>query len=58
MWRVGNPPFGDISITDRRYGSRGHKIHDYFFVKSLDKLRAGGVLAYVTLTGTMDKASE
>ena len=53
---VGNPPFGDIGITDRRYG-KALKIHDYFFVKSLDKLRAGGVLAYVTSTGTMDKAT-
>ena len=54
---VGNPPFGDIPIADRRYGRRAHMIHDYFFVKSLDKLRPGGVLAFVTSTGTMDKAS-
>lgn len=53
---VGNPPFGDIPIRDRRYGRASMQIHDFFFVKSLDKLRPGGILAFVTSTGTMDKA--
>lgn len=52
---VGNPPFGDIVIADSRYKKPKLRIHDYFFMKSLDKLRPGGVLAFVTSTGTMDK---
>lgn len=52
---VGNPPFGDIPITDRAYGRKKWNIHDYFFIKTLDKMRDGGVLAFVTSTGTMDK---
>jgi len=53
---IGNPPFGAAGIHDKRYGRINLKIHDYFFVKSLDKLRPGGILAFVTSTGTLDKA--
>ena len=52
---VGNVPFGDIRINDRRYNKHNFLIHDYFFAKSLDKLRPGGVMALVTSKGTMDK---
>lgn len=52
---VGNVPFGDIRINDRRYNKYNFLIHDYFFAKSLDKLRPGGVMALVTSKGTMDK---
>ena len=52
---VGNVPFGDIRINDRRYNKHNFLIHDYFFAKSLDKLRPGGVMAFVTSKGTMDK---
>ena len=48
-------PFGDIRINDRRYNKHNFLIHDYFFAKSLDKLRPGGVMALVTSKGTMDK---
>ena len=52
---VGNVPFGDFSIADKRYDKNHFLIHDYFFAKSLDKLRPGGVMALVTSKGTMDK---
>ena len=52
---VGNVPFGDIRINDKRYNKYNFLIHDYFFAKSLDKLRPGGVMALVTSKGTMDK---
>ena len=52
---VGNVPFGDIRVNDRRYNKHNFLIHDYFFAKSLDKLRPGGVMALVTSKGTMDK---
>ena len=52
---VGNVPFGDIRINDRRYNKHNFLIHDYFFAKSFDKLRPGGVMALVTSKGTMDK---
>ena len=52
---IGNVPFGDIRINDRRYNKHNFLIHDYFFAKSLDKLRPGGVMALVTSKGTMDK---
>ena len=52
---VGNVPFGDIRLTDKRYDKYHFLIHDYFFAKSLDKLRPGGVMALVTSKGTMDK---
>ena len=54
---VGNVPFGDFSVADKRYDKHHFLIHDYFFVKSLDKLRPGGVMALVTSKGTMDKES-
>lgn len=52
---VGNVPFGDFSVADKRYDKHHFLIHDYFFAKSLDKLRPGGVMALVTSKGTMDK---
>lgn len=52
---VGNVPFGDFSVADKRYDKSHFLIHDYFFAKSLDKLRPGGVMALVTSKGTMDK---
>ena len=52
---VGNVPFGDFKVLDKRYDKHKFLIHDYFFAKSLDKLRPGGVLALVTSKGTMDK---
>lgn len=52
---VGNVPFGDFSVADKRYDKKHFLIHDYFFAKSLDKLRLGGVMALVTSKGTMDK---
>lgn len=54
---VGNVPFGDFSVADKRYDKNHFLIHDYFFAKSLDKLRPGGVMALVTSKGTMDKES-
>ena len=54
---VGNVPFGDFRLMDKRYDKHHFLIHDYFFAKSLDKLRPGGVMALVTSKGTMDKAS-
>ena len=52
---VGNVPFGDFKVSDKRYDKYKFLIHDYFFAKSLDKLRPGGVMALVTSKGTMDK---
>lgn len=52
---VGNVPFGDIRVTDKRYEKNKFLIHDYFFAKSLDKLRPGGIMCLVTSQGTMDK---
>ena len=52
---VGNVPFGDIRVTDKRYDKNKFLIHDYFFAKSLDKLRPGGIMCLVTSQGTMDK---
>ena len=52
---VGNVPFGDFKVSDKRYDKHKFLIHDYFFAKSLDKLRPGGVMALVTSKGTMDK---
>lgn len=54
---VGNVPFGDFSVADKRYDKNHFLIHDYFFAKSLDKLRTGGVMALVTSKGTMDKVN-
>ena len=52
---VGNVPFGDFRVSDKRYDRHKWLIHDYFFGKALDKVRAGGVIAFVTSKGTMDK---
>ena len=52
---VGNVPFGDFKVLDKRYDKHKFLIHDYFFAKSLDKLRPGGMMALVTSKGTMDK---
>ena len=52
---VGNVPFGDFKVLDKRYDKHKFLIHDYFFAKSIDKLRPGGVMALVTSKGTMDK---
>ena len=52
---VGNVPFGDFKVLDRRYDKHHWLIHDYFFGKTLDKVRPGGVIAFVTSKGTMDK---
>lgn len=52
---IGNVPFGDFKVSDKRYDKHKFLIHDYFFAKSLDKLRPGGVMALVTSKGTMDK---
>lgn len=54
---IGNVPFGDYSLHDKRYDKDHLLIHDYFFVKSLDKVRPGGVVAFVTSKGTLDKAN-
>lgn len=52
---IGNIPFGDFGVIDKKYSSQNLKIHDYFFMKSLDKVRDGGVVAFVTSKGTLDK---
>ena len=54
---LGNVPFGEIRVTDSRYNAQKFLIHDYFFAKALDKVRAGGVVMFITSKGTMDKAS-
>lgn len=53
---VGNVPFGDIGFFDKQYGTK--QLHDYFFAKTLDKVKDGGIVAFVTSTGTLDKANE
>ena len=52
---IGNVPFGQIKINDKRYNKYNFLIHDYFFVRTLDKVRPGGVIAFITSSGTMDK---
>lgn len=54
---VGNVPFGDFKVNDSRYNAQKFLIHDYFFAKALDKVRSGGVVAFITSKGTMDKTS-
>lgn len=54
---IGNVPFGNYSIADKRYDRHGFKIHDYFFAKTIDQVRANGVIAFITSKGTMDKKS-
>ena len=52
---VGNVPFGQFKVADQRYDRHNFLIHDYFFAKTLDKVRSGGVVAFITSSGTMDK---
>ena len=52
---IGNVPFGDYGVADKRYDKNHFLIHDYFFAKTLDKVRPGGIIAFVTSSGTMDK---
>ncbi|MBO4869592.1 MAG: N-6 DNA methylase, partial [Clostridia bacterium] len=52
---VGNVPFGDFKVSDKRYDKNNFLIHDYFFAKTLDKVRPGGIVAFITSHGTMDK---
>ena len=54
---IGNVPFGDFKVYDRRYDKNNFLIHDYFFAKTLDKVRPGGIIAFITSKGTMDKAN-
>lgn len=54
---VGNVPFGNYQVPDRRYDKQHFQIHDYFIAKSLDQVRPGGVVAVITSSGTMDKQS-
>ncbi|WP_422784892.1 DEAD/DEAH box helicase family protein [Ruminiclostridium cellulolyticum] len=54
---VGNVPFGDYKLRDKRYDKLNLNIHDYFFAKTLDKVRPGGIIAYITSKGTLDKAN-
>ena len=54
---IGNVPFGQYKVADRAYDKHNFLIHDYFFAKTLDKVRSGGVVAFITSEGTMDKAS-
>lgn len=55
MLRFGNVPFGDFKVNDRKYDKNKFLIHDYFFGKTLDKVRSGGVIAFITSKGTLDK---
>ena len=52
---VGNVPFGEFKLNDRKYDKYKFVIHDYFFAKTLDKVRPGGIVAFITSKGTMDK---
>lgn len=54
---ISNVPFGNHNVFDKRYNKENFKIHDYFFAKSLDKVKIGGVVAFITTKGTMDKMS-
>ncbi|MCY7213519.1 helicase-related protein [Streptococcus anginosus] len=55
---IGNVPFGEYKVNDREYNKNNFLIHDYFFAKSIDKVRNGGVIAFITSRGTMDKKDE
>ncbi len=55
---VGNVPFGDYRVSDREYEKNNFLIHDYFFAKTLDKVRSKGIIAFITSSGTMDKRNE
>ena len=52
---IGNVPFGEFKVLDKKYDKYNFLIHDYFFAKTLDKIRPGGVIAFITSKGTMDK---
>ena len=52
---IGNVPFGDYKVSDKKYNKYNFLIHDYFFAKTLDKVRPGGIVAFITSSGTMDK---
>ena len=54
---IGNIPFGDFKVNDKRYDKNNFLIHDYFFAKTIDKVRAGGIIAFITSKGTMDKVN-
>ena len=54
---ISNVPFGNIGISDKRYNKENLRIHDYFIAKSIDKLRSGGIIAFITTSNTMDKAN-
>lgn len=54
---IGNVPFGEFKVNDRKYDKNKFLIHDYFFGKTIDKVRPGGVIAFITSKGTMDKAN-
>ena len=54
---IGNVPFGDYSVADKQYDKNHFLIHDYFLAKAMDKIRPGGVVAFITFSGTMDKAN-
>ena len=53
---ISNIPFGNFSVFDRKYKNSNFLIHDYYFQKTLDKLRAGGIVAFITSTSTLDRA--
>ena len=55
---VGNVPFGEFKVNDRLYDKNNFLIHDYFFAKSIDKVRSGGIIAFITSSGTMDKKDD
>ena len=55
---IGNVPFGDYRVNDREYQNENFLIHDYFFAKSLDKVRSGGIVAFITSKGTLDKKDD
>jgi len=55
---IGNVPFGEFKVNDRLYDKNNFLIHDYFFAKSIDKVRSGGVIAFITSSGTMDKKDD
>lgn len=55
---IGNVPFGEYKVNDREYNKNNFLVHDYFFAKSIDKVRNGGVIAFITSSGTMDKKDE
>lgn len=55
---IGNVPFGDFGVSDKKYDKEKFRIHDYFFAKALDKVRSNGVVAFVTSQGTLDKQND